>query len=140
MINLRTAEDRGDGVGTSSPEVAADPDGVTQTDEDWAVYLTPRYERRGAFFVEAGEVPNATIIAHIPDWSPADHEQAWLADDLLLIPMTVPEGALTGLLSVDCPRSGLRPTDTELDALVAAAQHAGSALALTRRTADRGSR
>ena len=133
VINLRVpGEDRWDVSWTSSPEIAAILEGVTQSDADWAVYLAPRFERRGAFFVEAGSVVHETITAHVPAWTPSQDPAAWLADDLLLIPLCEADGACTGLVSVDCPASGLRPTDTELDALVAAGQHAAGALALAR--------
>ena len=138
VINLRSPHvDRWDVAWTASAELAAALAGAGHRDANWTAYLDARFERRGAFFVAAGEIANDTVVMHVPDWAPADDPEAWLADDLLLVPMRQPGGPLMGLLSVDCPRSGLRPTDTQLEALVAAGEHAASAVALARRQAGR---
>ncbi len=135
VVNLRDPGEEGlwHIAWTSAPEIAAALAGPPVTDADWAPYLHPRFARRGVVFVPAGTqtLPDHMPM-HTPEWEPRRVEDAWQADDLLLVPMRSDE-ALVGLLSMDCPRSGRRPTDTELDALVAAADHAAGALALTRR-------
>ena len=134
VINVRVGRtDRWDVAWTSNRELATALKPTVNRDEDWAVYLIPRFARRGAYFVGAGEIEHDTIASFTHSWETAEHPDAWLGDDLLLVPMREPDGTLTGLLSVDGPRSGLRPTDTQLDALVAAAEHAAGALALARR-------
>ena len=40
-----------------------------------------------------------------------------------MVPMRGADGTLLGVVSVDEPESGLRPTDEELDVLVAFAEH-----------------
>ena len=50
--------------------------------------------------------------------------------DLVLAPMTTPDGRRIGLISVDGHPEDRRPTDTELDVLGAVAAHAASALDL----------
>ena len=45
-----------------------------------------------------------------------------------MVPMRGADGTLLGVVSVDEPESGLRPTDEELDVLVAFAEHVAAAL------------
>ncbi|HXY81694.1 MAG TPA: sensor domain-containing diguanylate cyclase [Gaiellaceae bacterium] len=53
---------------------------------------------------------------------------AWQPEDALFLPMRHGDGHLLGILSVDAPLSGLRPTDEELDVLVSLADHAALAV------------
>ena len=53
---------------------------------------------------------------------------AWHPDDALFLPMRHSDGHLLGILSVDEPRHRPRPTDEELDVLVALADHAAQAV------------
>jgi hypothetical protein len=134
VVNLRRQdEDAWDIAWTFPQEVADALAGPPVTDADWSPYLQPRYERRGATFVPSGDAPlTDSIPTHLPQWTPSEDPDAWQTEDMLLVPMRTPGGHLVGLLSVDCPRSGLRPTDTELDALVAAGAHAATAYLLAR--------
>jgi diguanylate cyclase (GGDEF)-like protein len=59
----------------------------------------------------------------------------WRAGDEVLVLMRGGDGEVTGVLSVDDPRSGLRPSDDDLDALVAVATAAGAALEQAREAA-----
>lgn len=100
--------------------------------EDLDTLTDPRYERRpGAFFLAhetfdwdgAGHIP-----AYIPELEVSDDPDAWHPDDALLLTLTHTEGHRLGVLSVDEPLSGRRPTDEELDVLAAMAQHAALAV------------
>lgn len=62
-----------------------------------------------------------------PVLSPAD-ERAWQLEDLLLTPLTDAEGKLIGLLSVDVPRNGLRPTGRVVTTLELFAHQAATAI------------
>lgn len=136
-INLRAADrDHWDIAWASSPELLAALEGTSSRDADWEPYIRPEFLRRGTYFVKAGEVDHAPGTFVAPAWAASDHPDAWQQDDLLVVPMHAADGALCGMVSVECPASELRPTDTQLDALAAAGEHAAAALALARRMAD----
>ncbi len=133
VVNLRADGDDGWVVAWTSARELADALGHdVQRDLTWAPYLDARFARRGAWFVPAGVLPHDELTTHVPPWVPLSAPDAWLADDMLIVPLQSRGSAPCGMVSVDCPRSGLRPTDTELDALVAAGEHAAGALALGR--------
>ncbi|HEX6701785.1 MAG TPA: sensor domain-containing diguanylate cyclase [Gaiellaceae bacterium] len=96
----------------------------------WAPLLADRFLRRGAYFIPAGEFDWETSegASYIPDLQPDDHPDAWRPDDALMVPMRAANGALLGILSVDEPTSGRRPSDDELDLLVTLADHAALAV------------
>jgi hypothetical protein len=58
--------------------------------------LDQRFELAGAYFLPAGSV----------DWD----RHAWQPEDALLFPLRDSDGELIGVLSVDEPESGLRPS------------------------------
>ena len=89
----------------------------------WVPLLDRRFARRGAFFLQGADVDPRE-----PD--------AWTPDDALFVPLRDPKGLLLGVISVDEPESGRRPTDEEIDALVAIARHAALALRMAQDTAS----
>ena len=112
--------------------------GQTSLRETWMPLLAPRFERRGAYFVQDGsfdwdQVPGRTFI---PEIEPTDHPDAWLADDALFVPLRGAGGTLLGVVSVDEPETGRRPSDAELDALVASARHAALAIRIAQDVAS----
>ena len=105
--------------------------GQVRTSEEWSPLLEPRFERRGAFVVEAGAYDwDATLgdRSYVPDRRPGRGENGWHPEDALFLPMRHSGGHLLGILSVDEPVSGRRPTDEDLDVLVALAEHAALAV------------
>ena len=66
----------------------------------------------------------------------SDDPNAWTAEDALFVPLRDPKGLLIGVISVDEPESSKRPTDDEIDALVAIASHAALALRMAQDTAN----
>ncbi len=64
----------------------------------------------------------------LPDLEELDGPDAWRVDDDLLIPFRHTHGHFLGILSLDAPKSGRRPSDAELDVLVAIAAHAALAV------------
>ncbi|MCW2968767.1 MAG: putative Diguanylate cyclase/phosphodiesterase [Solirubrobacteraceae bacterium] len=102
--------------------------GTTQTWAQWAPMFRDRFERRGAHFISH----EAELQSDLPSWQPgeatADGPDAWHPEDLLLVLMRGSDGEVTGVLSVDEPESGRRPSDDDLDALVAVANAAGAAI------------
>jgi diguanylate cyclase (GGDEF)-like protein len=102
--------------------------GTTQTWAQWGPYLSPRHERRGAHHVLTGAVP-AVFDEHTPFYRPpgaiSRHADDWDPEDLLVVVMRRANGDVLGILSVDEPASGKRPTDDDLDRLVAVS-HVGA--------------
>jgi diguanylate cyclase (GGDEF)-like protein len=113
-------------VGKSSPR------------ETWVPLLDERFARRGAYFVPGGEFDweGMGVESYVPRIAPSDDPDAWTAEDALFVPLRDPKGLLIGVISVDEPESGRRPTDDEIDALVAIASHAALALRMAQDTAN----
>lgn len=97
----------------------------------WAPLFDQRFERRGAFHIPAGELEWQAVM---PAWVPPDtaagepDPAAWQPEDALFVPFADANGDVAGIFSVDEPVSGLRPSDDEIDVLVAFAEHAALAV------------
>jgi GAF domain-containing protein len=105
--------------------------GQVRTWEEWAPLLESTFERRGAFVVPAGAYDWESQLgdrSYVPDTRPGRGEHGWNPEDALFLPMRHSNGHLLGIPSVDEPMSGRRPTDEELDVLVALAEHAALAV------------
>jgi diguanylate cyclase (GGDEF)-like protein len=95
----------------------------------WESLLDERFKRRGAYFVRAGEYDwQSDMLAITPNIPISDDPDAWHPEDALFVTLTRPDGHLLGILSVDEPVSGMRPTDADLEVLVALAEHVSLAL------------
>jgi diguanylate cyclase (GGDEF)-like protein len=95
----------------------------------WAVLLDERFRRCGAYFVRAGEYDwSDDMLSVTPDIPISDDPNAWHPEDALFVPLARPDGELLGILSVDEPASGTRPTDADLEVLAALAEHVTLAL------------
>ena len=109
----------------------------------WDELLDERFVRCGAFFIPAGEAAwPADLTKHEPELPVSDDSGAWHPEDALLVPMRGSDAALLGIVSVDEPAWGRRPSDDELEILVAvvshvtlAIEHAQAALHAQRRDA-----
>jgi diguanylate cyclase (GGDEF)-like protein len=103
----------------------------------WHPLLAECFERRGAYFVPGDEFDWDKLGADsfVPDIPPSEDPDAWTAEDALFVPLHDARGALIGVISVDEPQTGRRPSDDELDALVAIAGHAAFALRIAQETA-----
>jgi diguanylate cyclase (GGDEF)-like protein len=131
-INLhRPAWDDFEAANVHGPEAARRTLlGKASTWEQWAPYLAARFERRGVHHVLAGslaERPDGLVI-HRPDAPPSAGPEHWDPDDLLLAVMRRANGDVVGIISVDQPLDGRRPTDTLCDKLVSLAQVAALAV------------
>jgi diguanylate cyclase (GGDEF)-like protein len=105
--------------------------------EDWKPLLDERFLRRGAFVLPAGAFDwDAVGGTYVPDVEPlATGPDAWHPEDAVFAPMRGANGQLLGILSVDEPAHGRRPTDEELEVLVALADHAALAVEAAREAA-----
>lgn len=62
---------------------------------------------------------NSDLLSWVPDVVPSDAEGAWHPADALFAPLTAADGSRLGILSVDLPHDGRRPTATTCSALEA---------------------
>lgn len=65
---------------------------------------------------------------HVPDLPVSSDPSAWHPQDLLVAAMHGSRGELRGILSVDEPISGRRPSETDIEVLTIAAGHVGVSL------------
>ncbi|MFL5955431.1 MAG: PAS domain S-box protein [Gaiellaceae bacterium] len=96
---------------------------------DWEPLLDERFLQRGAYLVPYGEFDwNDHVGTYTPDLPVSDDPNAWHPDDALFAPMRGSDGRLLGILSVDEPISGRKPSGDEIDVLVAVSEHAAAAV------------
>ena len=92
----------------------------------WAPLLDACHERCGAYWLPAGSHEwDQSLTVWTPTASADPGPDSWLPEDALLLPLRDGDGKLLGVLAVDEPLSGRRPTDEELTLLMAIADHAG---------------
>ncbi len=97
--------------------------GTTRPADSWTPLMAERFLRRGAYLIPHDEAVWAGLPSHVPEPSISSDPDAWHPEDALVVPMRGADGTLLGVVSVDEPESGLRPSDEELDVLVAFAEH-----------------
>ncbi len=95
---------------------------------DWEPLLDQRFLQRGAYLVPSGEFDWESLATYTPDLPVSDDPNAWHPDDALFAPMRGADGRLLGILSVDEPISGRKPSGDEIDVLVAVSEHAALAV------------
>jgi diguanylate cyclase (GGDEF)-like protein len=111
--------------------------GNARPGDDWTVLLSDRFERRGAYVVLSGSVDWSSLgPSYVPQGGPASDPAAWDPEDALFVPMPDQDGNLLGIISVDEPVSGRRPTDDDLDVLVSLVDHAALAVEAAREASD----
>jgi len=98
--------------------------GATYSVEEFV--LDERFERRGAYFIPDGAID--WDFHDGPTYHPSrefgDDPDSWHAADELFVPCRDFEGGILAIISLGEPVSGRRPTDLELDYIVAFAKHA----------------
>ena len=111
--------------------------GQSSTRADWEPLLDARFERRGAYFIEHGNFDWSSdgLLSYIPEIEQAEGPDVWHPEDALFVPLLSAGGEILGILSVDEPHDGRRPSDQQLDVLVGAATHAALALELGQQAA-----
>ncbi|MET0810279.1 MAG: GAF domain-containing protein, partial [Thermoleophilaceae bacterium] len=104
--------------------------GTSSPNDTWTPLFADRFEHRGAYFILDGEFDwdSLGVSTYVPDLPPSDDPDAWLPGDALFVPLRDAGGAILGVISVDEPESGLRPSEPQLDALVTISRHAALAL------------
>jgi diguanylate cyclase (GGDEF)-like protein len=123
-------------------EVAGDEDcraallHKTMAWSEWERLLDPRFEVRGAYVITTRVEASASYHRDI---APSADPGAWGPHDDLLLPLRDADGALLGVVSVDDPVDGRRPTEESIDLAMAVCGHAAVALeaAYAKARADR---
>ena len=97
---------------------------------EWEPIFDQRFLVRGAYFIQAGQFDWSALdgSTYTPDLIVSDDPNAWHPDDALFVPLRGPKGELLGVLSVDEPISGRKPSGDEIDVLVAVSEHAALAV------------
>lgn len=117
--------------------------GATDARADWLELLDHPEMVDGTLFWRhdpdhAGD-PDDDRHFHVPDLPVSSDPGAWHPQDLLVAAMHDSRGELLGILSVDEPSSGRRPSETDIEVLTVAAGHVGVSLEQSdtdRRAAD----
>jgi diguanylate cyclase (GGDEF)-like protein/PAS domain S-box-containing protein len=113
--------------------------GQVTTATSWEPLLDPRFQHGGVYFIPSGALQwNDEPATYIPELAPqaADDEAVWRADDALFAPLAGSGDRRYAIISVDEPRSGMRPDEQQLDVLSAVAAHAGLAIESSRQFAE----
>jgi diguanylate cyclase (GGDEF)-like protein len=113
--------------------------GTVSLNESWTPLLAERFRRGdGAYFVPDGEFDwdSLGVETYVPDLEPSDDPDAWLAGDALFVPLRDERHQLLGVISVDEPVTGARPTDAQIEALVTISRHAALALRIAQDIAN----
>jgi diguanylate cyclase (GGDEF)-like protein/PAS domain S-box-containing protein len=79
-------------------------------------------------FVPHDRAPDVGSLGWVPEFDVPADEDAWHPLDALFAPLQSSAGDLIGVLSVDLPRHGLRPTQDQRDLLEVLAVEAGIAI------------
>jgi diguanylate cyclase (GGDEF)-like protein len=97
----------------------------------WHPLLDPAHDRLGASWLPAGSYdwgkaqdPNT----YTPESARSLGPDGWDPDDMLLLPLRGATGEVLGVVSLDEPLTGRRPTDDEIRVLVAIAAHTALAV------------
>jgi diguanylate cyclase (GGDEF)-like protein len=110
--------------------------GTRQPSSEWEPALATEYDRHGAIWLPAGTSAwQDEILAWTPPTAAAPGPDAWHPEDMLLLPLRGQDGALLGVVSVDQPVTGRRPSDEQLAYLMSVVDHAALAVEQSRRAA-----
>ncbi len=108
--------------------------GSTNTLAEWEGLFAAGENVHGAAWLPAGSYDYEMEGAV---WTPPEvaslFPDAWHPEDMLLLPLRASTGELLGIVSVDQPVLGRRPSEAEIGVLTAVVAHAGLALDQTHR-------
>jgi len=104
--------------------------GTTRSWAGWQALLDPRFERSGTYLIPAGEFDWDAdgIVSYVPPDVPNAAPGEWHPEDGLMVPLRSSTGRLLGIVSVDEPIDGRRPSDLQLEVLAAVCGHAALAV------------
>ena len=102
--------------------------GEKLTRDSWMQLLEPRFERLGAFFIPEGEGEWGDAPMYDPPEDAGEGENRWRKGDALFGVMRGGNGSILGIVSVDTPHDGQRPTNMQILKLTTLCAQAGRAL------------
>jgi two-component system cell cycle sensor histidine kinase/response regulator CckA len=102
--------------------------GRTRSADFFDPLLDSRFEHDGVYLIPHDEVETDPADWFVPELPASDEPDAWHPEDALVVPLLAADGHVLGHLTVDQPESGCRPTDEELEVLVAFGAHAAQAI------------
>jgi diguanylate cyclase (GGDEF)-like protein len=104
--------------------------GVERNWDEWEPLFDDDFNRAGAYFLpfESFDWTRDKTQSYVPALEPLDVENAWHPEDALFVPLRHSDGHTLGIVSLDEPVSGMRPSDEEYEVLVAFAQLAAQVL------------
>jgi diguanylate cyclase (GGDEF)-like protein len=114
--------------------------GDTRGWDVWGRVLSERFLYRGAYLVPHGtfDWDDLAPRSYVPELPRTAVPGAWHPEDSLMVPLRHSDGHLLGIMSVDEPQSGRRPSDDEIDVLVALGAHAALAIQSAQEMAESG--
>lgn len=110
--------------------------GTSMSVAEWQRLLDSGENVAGASWLPAGSYefdPEEPVWT--PTLTPSPLSDAWHPEDMLLLPLRGSDGQLLGVVSVDEPALGRRPSSDEMGVLMAVADHAALALEQVQREA-----
>ena len=113
--------------------------GEVTSSASWSPLLDPRFLWHDVFFIPEGALAwDGGVTSYTPELTPrADAgDDAWRPADALLVPLEGASGRHYGIISVDEPKSGLRPSAEEAEVLSAVAAHAALAIERAHQVAE----
>jgi diguanylate cyclase (GGDEF)-like protein len=112
--------------------------GTTRSWEGWQALLDARFERSGTFFIPHDEFEwdAEGLITYVPPATLSPAPDDWHPEDALFVPLRSSTGRLLGVVSVDEPFDGRRPSDPQLEVLSAVCGHAALAVEHAQATAE----
>ena len=130
VVNLfRSDEDRYEILVLRGPDELHHALGGEQLSrESWMQLLAKEYERFGAFFIPEGEGDWGDAPMYDPPEDAGEGENRWRKGDALFAPMRCSDGSILGIVSVDVPHDGQRPTDRQILTFTSICARAGRAL------------
>jgi diguanylate cyclase (GGDEF)-like protein len=104
--------------------------GKTRTWAEWSPLLDPEFELHGCYLLpwDQFDWSKDTTVSYVPDMPPSDDPDAWHPEDALFVPLRRSDGEVLGIMSVDEPAGGRRPSGEDLRVLSALADHAAQAV------------
>ena len=113
-----------------APEMREALMGATYDRARWLpVVLDERFARCGAYFIPEGAIDwSANGARYLPELDSGSDPDAWRPGDELFVPCRDSAGHILAVLSLGEPVSGRRPSDADLDYLVAVGASAACAL------------
>jgi hypothetical protein len=109
-------------------ELRAELSGEKLSRESWMRLLEGRFERFGAFFIPEGEGEWGDAPLYDPPEDAGEGANRWRKGDALFAPIRCAKGSVLGIVSVDMPSDGQRPTDRQILTLTTLCSQAGLAL------------